>query len=202
MNPERIGILGGSFDPVHTGHLALARAALISQHLDRVLFMPAAIQPLKRNGPRASDAARLDMLRLALAREPRYELSTLELDRGGFSYLFDTLTELRRRHPRAELFFILGTDALPDFHKWYRAADLLQLCTFLVAPRPGFPPPDPARIQRPAPWPARLLPCPPRDIASSGIRSRIAQNLPIRYLVPRDVAAYIRDHSLYIQGTP
>ena len=188
--PERIGILGGSFDPVHCAHLRIARAALRAAKLDRVLFMPAATQPFKRRGPHASDAARLDMIRLAIATEPRFELCTLELNRGGVSYLFDTLTELHKLHPRAELFFIIGMDSLRDLHTWYRAAELPALCTFLVAARPGFKPPANAPVHT-------LIPCPARDISSSDIRQRVAQNLPIRYLVPRAVAAYITCHALY-----
>ena len=163
--------------------------------------MPAAVQPFKRNGPCASDAARLDMLRLAIARDPRLAISTLEIERGGTSYLFDTLNELRQTLPRAELFFIIGMDSLRGLHKWYRAPELLALATFLTAARPGFVPPPPDSLGFPEPWPRRLLdniiPCPSRDIASSDIREKVAQKLPIRYLVPRGVAAYIRANALY-----
>ena len=199
--PERIGILGGSFDPVHIGHLALARAAQRARGLDRVLFMPAAVQPLKRGGPRAPDAERLEMLRLAIARDPRFEISTIELDRGGVSYLYDTLVELRCRHPAAELFFITGMDALNTLHAWRRVDEILRLATFIIAARPGFPLPTPGQIRLPEPWPRRLLenvvPCPALDISSSAVRENVAQNRPLRYLVPRAVAARIHGRGLY-----
>jgi len=192
---ERIGILGGSFDPVHNGHLGIARAALRAQKLDRVLFLPAAVQPFKRNGPRASDADRLEMLRLAIAREPRFEICELELERGGVSFLFDTLVELRGLHPCAKLFFIVGMDALRDLRSWHRAEELPRLCEFLAAARPGFAPPEDAP-------PHKTFPCRGREISSSDIRGRIAQKLAIGYLVPRAVAGHIRRHGLYQKETP
>ena len=192
---ERIGILGGSFDPVHCGHITIARAALRAAQLDRVLFMPAAKQPFKRRGSHAPDAARLDMVRLAIKGEPRFEPCALELERGGVSYLFDTLTELKKRHPRAQLFFIIGMDSLRDLRLWYRAAELPALCTFLVAARPGVEPPENAPVHT-------LIPCRAKNVSSSDIRERVAKNLPIRYLVPRAVASRIACHGLYTKETP
>ena len=201
MNVERIGILGGSFDPVHNGHLAIARAAVRARRLDRVLLIPAAIQPFKRNGPRAPGAARLDMLRIATARDPRLQPDPLELERGGCSFLYETLGELRRRHPVAELFFIIGMDALRDLHTWRHAGRLFEMCEFLTAARPGFIPPKAGDIRLPPPLPQRLLdnliPCPGHDISSSEIRGLIAQKLPASRLLPRGVATYIRRHALY-----
>ena len=188
--PERIGILGGSFDPVHNGHLGLARAALRSHKLGRVLFLPAAVQPFKRGGPRAPNADRIEMLRLAIAPEPRFEICEIELKRGGVSFLHDTLVELRRLHPGAKLFFILGMDALRDLRLWHRAAELPSLCEFLAAARPGFEPPADAP-------PHKTFPCRAREISSSDIRGRIAQKRGIGYLVPRSVAGHIRCHGLY-----
>ena len=201
MNVERIGILGGSFDPVHKGHLALARAAIRARRLDRVLLIPAAVQPLKRGGPRASGAARLEMLRVAAAADPRLQPDPLELERGGFSFLHETLGELRRRHPEAQLFFIIGMDALRDLHTWRNAGRLLEMCEFLTAARPGFVPLKASEIRLPEPWPQRLvgniIPCPRHDVSSSEIRQRVSQKLPVAHLLPRGVASCIRRHALY-----
>ena len=201
MALERIGILGGSFDPVHKGHLAIARAAMRARRLDRVLLVPAAVQPFKSRGPRAPGDARLEMLRIATARDPRLQPDTVELDRGGVSYLYDTLAVLRRRHPGAALFFITGMDALRDLHTWRHAAKLLEMCEFLTVARPGYTPPKASQIQFPEPWPSRLLgniiTCPGHDVSSSGIRERIANRQPVHFFLPRGVASYIRRHALY-----
>jgi nicotinate-nucleotide adenylyltransferase len=201
MNAGRIGILGGSFDPVHNGHLAIARAAVRARRLDFVLLIPAAVQPFKRNGPRAPGAARLDMLRAATARDPRLQPDPLELERGGVSFLYETLCELRLRHPGATLFFIIGMDSLLDLHAWRYAGRMLEMCEFLTAARPGVVPPKAADIRLPDPWPQRLLaniiPCPAHDVSSSEIRQRVSQKLPVAHLLPRGVASRIRRHALY-----
>jgi len=201
MEGGRIGILGGSFDPVHSGHLALARAAIRARKLDRVLLIPAAIQPLKQHGAAASGEARLEMLRIACARNPRLVPDPIELDRGGFSFLWETLEELQRRHPRAKLFFIIGMDALRDLHNWRRVPRLLELCEFLVAARPGVKLPSAEQLRLPEPWPEKLLAniieCPAVDVSSSEIRGRIAQKLPVHHLLPRGVATCVRRRKLY-----
>jgi len=135
----RIGVFGGTFDPVHVGHLAIALAALESVPLDRVLFVPVRRSPLKDRDPLASTADRVAMLETAIASEPRFALTRAELEREGVSYTVDTLEELRSQ---GELFLILGSDALADLPRWRAPDRIRELATILVAARPGAPEPD------------------------------------------------------------
>lgn len=179
----RVGLLGGTFDPVHLGHLSLAESALEAFALDHVLFIPSAVTPHKRHRPITATRHRLAMLRLALADRPRLALSTVELDRGGVSYTVDTLAALRGRHSDWDLWLLLGMDSLRDLHLWHRAADLLALCTVATLERPGvdrplaevpgFPPEVSRALLRTV---ARGRPV---AVSSSDIRARIAQRQPI-----------------------
>lgn len=199
----RIGIFGGSFDPVHFGHLRLAEACLRHGRLDRIDFVPTARQPLKPDGPVAADEARAAMLRLAVAGQPQFGVSTVEVDRGGVSYTADTLRQLASQRPEAELFFLMGADSLAEFAKWREPAEICRLATPMVVRRAGAPPPDFASL---APLVARerlreieaaQVEMPPTPISSTRIRQLIAEGGPWREMVPRAVADYIEERRLY-----
>jgi nicotinate-nucleotide adenylyltransferase len=183
----RTGVFGGTFDPVHVGHLAIALSALESVPLDRVLFVPARRSPLKDRDPRASAEDRVAMLRAAIADEPRFGLSLAELDREGPSYTVDTLESLRSD---GELFLILGSDALADLGRWRDPARIRELATLLVALRPGAPKPDPALG-------ARTFDAPRLDISARELRARAARGKSLRYLVPDAVCELIEQRGLY-----
>ncbi len=206
LTVARIGILGGTFDPVHVGHLLAAHAAVEAGGLERVLLVPANRSPHKRAVATSSAADRLAMLRLSVAGDPLLEVSTVDVDRGGISYAIDTVTDLQGRYPGAELCFIVGMDCLRELHLWHRASELLERCTFLALARPGVDwPPQSGPLPLPPPWPERLLKQVIRgrncEVSSSEIRCRVAEDRDIRYLVATAVEDYIRTHGLY-RGTP
>ena len=182
---SRVGVFGGTFDPVHVGHLAIANAALEEIPLDRVLFVPARRSPLKGREPQAGAADRLAMLEAALRDEPRFAASRLELDREGPSFTVDTLAALRGE---GELYLILGSDAIADFARWYEPDRIRSLATILVAARPGAPGVPPG---------VRRLDAPLLDISSRELRARAARGRSLRYLVPEAALRYIEEHSLY-----
>jgi nicotinate-nucleotide adenylyltransferase len=184
---SRVGVFGGTFDPVHVGHLAIALAALESVPLDRVLFVPARRSPLKDRDPLASVADRVTMLEAAIANEPRFTLSRVELERDGVSYTVDTLEALRSE---GELFLILGSDALADLPRWRKPDRIHELATILVAARPGAPEGDPAHR-------ARAFDAPRLDISSRELRARAARGVSLRYLVPDAVWEHIKKRGLY-----
>ncbi len=190
---REIGILGGSFDPVHEGHLALARTARETFGLDEVRLMPCARQALKERRP-ASAEDRCAMLRLALAREPGLTLDCRELFRGGRTHTYDTLSELRAELPGARLWFILGMDSVRDFARWHRARELLGLCAFIAFDRPGVPPPE-------RPFDARLLEHrlrgPLMGVSSSDVRRAVAARDAIRYPMGDLEERYLKGRHLY-----
>ena len=181
----RVGILGGSFDPVHAGHLAMARAARSALGLDLVLFVPARLSPLKRRRP-APARHRLAMLRLALRRLPRARIEGMELRRRGPSYTVDTLRALKRRWPKAGFFLLLGADAARDLPRWRRAAEVRRLAVLAAFPRPGF------RI----PKGMLALPMVPRAVSATAFREVLARGRSPAGC-PSAVAAYARKHRLY-----
>lgn len=193
----KIGILGGSFNPVHLGHLLIAQTAWEELGLDRVKFIPAAQPPHKRAASLAAAEHRVAMLRRAIRGHPAFELDCIELRRGGPSYAVDTLRALRRRHPQAQFYFIVGTDTLPELPTWRAADELAKLCVFVAVSRPGYRP----RVPR-APggrrFRYRLLTGHPCAVSATDIRARIASGRSIRYLVPEAVERYIRQHRLYV----
>lgn len=183
----RIGVFGGTFDPVHVGHLSIAQAALECVPLDRVIFVPARRSPLKDRGPFAPEADRLAMLRLATADEPRFAVSTAELDRSGASYTVDTLEELAGK---GELYLVMGADAARDFGRWRRPERIRELATLLVAARPGAPaPPERDGLT--------VFDAPCLDISSRELRARAARGRSLRYLVPDAALQYLDAHGLY-----
>jgi len=188
----RLGIYGGTFDPVHHGHLILARDALEQLRLDAILFVPCGQSPLKTHKPHATDARRVAMLRLALKNNPRFWLTRCELDRPAPSYAYDTALEIREAFPHAELFWLIGADQLADLHKWHRPDDLRRLVTFVLLPRAETAGKAPPRTVLSLPQPRRV------DISATEIRDRVKSRLPIDHLVPAPIAAYIKRHGLYL----
>lgn len=181
----RVGVFGGTFDPVHVGHLAIANAALDDLGLDTVYFVPARRSPLKEHGPIASTEDRLAMLTAATAGEPRFRVSRLELDREGQSFTVDTLEALRGE---GELYLILGGDAYADFERWREPERIRRLATVVLAARPGVPN---------APAGVRMLDSPLMDISSRELRARAARGRSLRYLVVEPTLRYIEEHRLY-----
>lgn len=181
----RIGVFGGTFDPVHIGHLAIANAALEELRLDRVLFIPARRSPLKDQGPVASAEDRFAMLKAAVAEETRFVVSRLELDRAGPSYTVDTLAALR---PEGELFLILGADAYADFNRWREPERIRALSTIVIARRPGA---------STAVTDAEVLDAPLIDLSARELRARTARGRSLRYLVPEAALRYIEERRLY-----
>jgi nicotinate-nucleotide adenylyltransferase len=189
---KRIGLFGGSFDPVHLGHLLVAQAACEELALDRLFFIPAAQSPFKPATEPASAALRLQMLRLALAGKSDYEIDEQEIQRGGVSFSIDTVRDFTRRFPGSELFYLIGADHVPTLPKWREADELARLVQFVVIPRPGeipAPPPPSFRIQLLGGWPLKL--------SSSQLRARVKAGLPVDHLAPFGVAEVIREAGLY-----
>lgn len=184
----RIGIFGGTFNPVHVGHLLLAEAAREQLALDRIVFIPTARPPHKTARGLLPGAVRLEMLQLALQRHPAFVASDIELQRPGASYTIDTVRALRAQLPQAKLFLLVGEDLLSV--RWAAWKDIRALCTLVAARRPGAPKPKAAKEIK---W----LEMPQLDISSSDIRKRIAAGRSIRYLVPGAVARHIAAHQLY-----
>jgi len=199
---ERIGVFGGSFDPVHLGHLTVAQDAVERLELDQLIFIPAAISPHKVGHFGAEGHHRLNMLQLATADHLRFEVSDMELLRGGVSYTFDTIQHLQAEHPTTDLFLIVGLDSLVELHRWKNVEELFDSCTVVPFGRGGE---DPARVATgcslPETWKTKLLDRLIRiheiEISASEIRMRIAEGLSIRYLVPPEVEMYIAEHHLY-----
>jgi nicotinate-nucleotide adenylyltransferase len=205
----RLGIFGGSFDPVHDGHLALARACHVQASLDEVWFTPTANQPLKQRGPHATDAQRVEMLELAIDSasgepgrpRPRnfFRVCTLEIDRGGISYTVDTLQQLHTELPEAQLFFMIGADAVRDVPRWKQPKVIYRLATPLVVHRAGQPEPDLTMIAplcTPHTQP-QLVEMPLVDVSSTEIRRRVAAGEPIDGQTPLAVVHYIAERGLY-----
>jgi nicotinate-nucleotide adenylyltransferase len=185
----RLGVLGGSFDPVHRGHLVFAEAARDRLRLDRVLLVVAAGQPLKPGGPAAPGEDRYAMVRLAVRGRPGLEASDLELGRPPPSFTVDTLRAIRRASaPGTEIVLLLGADALADFPRWRESAEVRRLAAVVACPRPGFPPP--AGVDG-------VLEAETPEVSSSEVRRRLAAGEPVGDLLPEDVLAYIRERRLY-----
>lgn len=199
----RIGLFGGTFDPVHLAHLILAEHCREAGGLDQVWFIPAAAPPHKLGRVLTPFDRRVEMLRLAVAGNPAFAIEELEKDRDGPSYTVDTLTELRRRHPDRNFFLLIGSDTLADLHSWREPARILEMAGLLVWLRPSHAPLSAdqlrAALRLPQQAPIRLqdVSGPLIDISSSELRRRAAQGLSLRYLVPRAVECYILEKRLY-----
>ncbi|HEY1173950.1 MAG TPA: nicotinate-nucleotide adenylyltransferase [Verrucomicrobiae bacterium] len=190
---KRIGLFGGSFDPVHCGHLLMARAAMEEAHLERMIFIPAAKSPFKPDSVYTQTELRAAMLRLALAGQPEFEVDEFEMNRGGVSYTIDTVQEFQRRYPGTQFSYLIGADHVPLLPKWRNAPELAKLVEFLVIPRPGEPP-----APLPEPFRGQVLKGFPFGVSSTKIRERVKAGLPIDHLVPAVVAESIRNNRLYL----
>jgi nicotinate-nucleotide adenylyltransferase len=190
---KRLGLFGGTFDPPHNAHLALARAAQGAFQLDALHWIPAG-QPWQKARTITAAVHREAMVRAAIDGEPRFVLDRIETQRPGPSFTLDTVRTLRLQHPQAELFLIIGADQYAGLHTWRDWQDLLGLVTLAVANRPGPMPPVDAEVLR---TPHRVVPLPMQDISATDIRARVAHGLPIDSLVPPAVASYIKTNALY-----
>jgi nicotinate-nucleotide adenylyltransferase len=189
----RIGIFGGTFDPPHNAHVALARAARDALALDEVRWIPAG-QPWQKARRITAAVHREAMVSLAIAGQERFVLDRIELERDGPSYTIDTVRALQISQPGAQWFLVIGADQYAGLHTWRGWQELLGLVTLAVANRPGPMPPVPAEVLR---FPHRVVPLPMLDIAATEIRARAARGEPIGSLVPAAVARYIDLHALY-----
>jgi len=198
----RLGLLGGTFDPPHFGHLSAAQEVAWRMDLERVLFLPARQNPLKRDEPASSADDRCEMVRLAIADNPKFEMSRLDMDRPPPSYTADLLRALDT--PGTDLYFIVGGDILPELHRWREPEAILHMAQLCVVTRPGAPEPDLAALE--ARYPAararlQVVDVPGVAVASRELRQRVRDGVPIRYLTPLDVERYIREHGLYTSRT-
>jgi nicotinate-nucleotide adenylyltransferase len=193
-----LGILGGTFDPIHVGHLAAARAAMQCAQLDRVLFIPSA-RPPHRGGATAPAEERLAMTRLAVEGEPRFEVSDIEAARGGISYTSDTLSELHRNRPEDELFLILGWDAARLFNTWHEPERVSALASVVIVSRPGTETPEPSEIAGAGLDPSRVIDCFVKtpDVSASELRELLAAGESAGDKLPPSVERHIAQHHLY-----
>ena len=196
-----IGVMGGTFDPIHNGHILVAEEARARLNLAEVLFIPAGLPWLKPNRTITPAEHRVEMVRLAVADKPYFKLSTMEVERSGPTYTADTLVELREQiAPGDELFFIVGWDDLAQLPQWQKPSQLVKLCFIVAVSRPGYPSPDLKSLEGIIPGLSQrvlLMDKPEVDISASEIRDRVSQGLPISHLVPEPVNRYIKQHKLY-----
>ena len=199
---SRIGIMGGTFDPIHYGHLAAAEAARVEFGLCKVIFMPAGNPPHKQSQKISDAEHRYRMTALATSSNSGFEVSRLEVDKAGITYTFDTMEELRSIYGEApEIYFITGADAVLELLTWYKIGELLTLCKFIAVTRPGF---DICKLEQKiaeisSKYDGEIicLEVPLLEISSTDIRERIKNGKPVKYLLPEEVEAYIHKNGLY-----
>lgn len=190
---QRIGLYGGSFDPIHNGHVLVGQAALEELQLERLFFIPAARSPFKPEQQPAPRELRLAMIRLALAGRTNCEVDDIEIQRGGTSFTVDTVRYFAQRFPGAKLFYLIGADNVPGLPKWREADALAKLAEFVVIPRPGDTP-----VPLPTPFHGQYLKGFPFGVSASQIRARVKARQAIEPLVPPAVAEVIRNNQLYL----
>ena len=190
---ERIGLFGGSFDPIHVGHLLVAEAACEEFALERLFFIPAAISPFKPESQPAPAEQRLCLLRLALAGRSHFSIDGQEIERGGTSFSVETARTYRNRFPAARLYWLIGADHVPTLTQWRDAGELAGMVEFLIIPRPGELP-----VEVPKPFVGHRLSGFPLGVSSSQIRQRVRDGLTINTLTPSPVAEAIRNNGLYL----
>ncbi len=190
-----IGFMGGSFDPVHIGHLIAAQDAYEQMGLDRLMFVPAAQTPLKSGPTQASADHRMMMIQQAVAGDRRFAVSDFELRKGGISYTVESARHFRSMYPSDELYWVIGSDQLPAMHLWKDIDELSEMVQFIVLERPGFPQ-EYVESRQPG---LRIHRCTSRliELSSTEIRNRAARGLPLEYLVPSKAVVYIEEHNLY-----
>ena len=198
---DRLGIMGGTFDPIHYGHLVAAEMARGEFNLNKVLFIPTGTPPHKNRKDISNSELRYEMVERAIQDNPEFDSSALEIERKGLSYTVETLRILRRAWPDHELYFITGTDALREIFSWREAAEILTLTKFIGAARPGFEASDfLLKVQQEHPEAqGRIhhLEVPALAISSTDIRARVRHGQPIRYLLPEPVRLFIQQQGLY-----
>ena len=201
MGKKRVGIFGGTFDPIHMGHLIVAETIMDEFHLDKVVFIPAAVPPHKLDKQISPAKHRYMMTMLATCSNPRFQVSDMEMHRQGPSYSRDTLAQLIEEHGRdTEFYFIVGADSVENLHTWNRIDELLTMCHFIGASRPGCMPDMEKIAQRFGPLVEKIhcLEPPELEISSTEIRHRVGQKRTIRYIVPETVEQYIYKEKLYL----
>lgn len=198
----RLGIFGGSFDPIHLGHLILAEWCREQANLDQIWFVPCSVQPLKPNGPQASNRQRAEMIELALSGAEHFSVSKIEMDRGETSYTVETLAQIKDAHPDHELFLLMGSDSLASFPQWRQPEKILDLATPIVVARTGtqidlgvFE--TMVQSSRFEQIKSLQFDFPLVELSSTEIRSRVGLGKSIRYQTPRAVEVYIRTQKLY-----
>lgn len=195
--------MGGTFDPIHNGHLIIAENSRIEFKLDEIIFIPAGKPAHKIGREIESNRARYDMVLLAIESNPYFSLSSIELERQGTSYTIETIKSLKKVNKDADYYFIIGEDSLYQLHKWKDYKELLGLCKFIVAKRPGLDNRFEERLEELnglANNSIYPLAAPQVDISSSNIRERLGENKSIKYLLPEPVEKYIKEHGLYGGG--
>ena len=200
----RVGIFGGTFDPIHFGHLVLAEQCREQCRLDEIWFMPASVPPHKQSAVISSAQMRCEMIAFAIAGNAHFRLNKMELERQGPSFTVDTLSRLHADNPTREHFLMIGADSLRDLHTWREPARILELSTIVAVNRGNHPLPDLSELQTICGdlvnTRITTVEMPAIDISSTDIRQRIKKNRSIRYLVPRAVEAYIMEHRLYCEA--
>jgi len=198
---KRVGIMGGTFNPIHIGHLIIAEAAYEAYNLDEVLFVPSGVSYMKDQSEILDAKKRVHMTGLAIENNPHFALSTIEIDRDGNSYSYETLETLRKQNPNTEYYFLVGSDTLFALETWKHPEILLPSCTILVAVRDGVPM---EKMEEHAKYleekfggSIKLLPTPNIEISATDIRNRIAQNRNVKYFVPDAVLDFINKYDLY-----
>jgi len=196
-----IGVLGGTFDPIHNGHLIVAEEARARVNLAETLFVPAGQSWLKTDRPISAVEHRVEMVRLAIADKPYFKLSTVDIERAGASYTIDTIADLQGQiGAEDELFLILGWDSLAELPQWHEPSQLITMCRLVVVPRPGYPRPKLKKLEASIPGLSQrvmFMEGPEIDISASLVRERVAKGLYVRHLVPEPVNEYIKQHGLY-----
>jgi len=197
-----IGVMGGTFDPIHIGHLIVAEEVRTRINLAEVLFVPAGLPWLKTDRTISAAEHRVEMVRLAIADKPYFRLSTVDVERAGPSYTVDTIADLQGQiGAEDELFLILGWDSLAELPQWQEPSRLITMCRLVVVPRPGYPRPKLKSLEASIPGISQrvmLLDKPEIDISASNIRDRLAKGLSVHHLVPEPVNEYIKEHRLYV----
>lgn len=186
---KRVGILGGTFNPPHIGHLIMATEVQESLALDSVRFMPNAIPPHKQLADHVADEHRLEMTKLAISTNPYFEVETAEIERAGVSYTIDTMKELMEKEPDTRFFFIIGADMIEYLPHWHRIDELVRLVKFIGVKRPGY--------SVKTPYPVTLIDAPEVNVSSTMIRENAAIGRTLRYVLPDPVIAYIKERRLY-----
>lgn len=185
---KKIGILGGTFNPPHIGHLMMANEVMHALGLDEVRFMPNNVPPHKETAG-ATNEQRLEMVRLAIQDNPSFELEPFEIDEGGVSYTYETMKKLTARHLDCHFYFIIGGDSVESLHTWYHIEELVKLVTLVGVKRPG--------TNAITTYPVQMVEAPEIDLSSTLLRNRLQAGQTVQYLVPKQVETYIREEGLY-----